>query len=417
MTIILFAAACKGPEHDPGWAGALGTSGADEALTSPEWDVPNETGDTGGEPESLLLPTGICIQLPESGKFGYRHQCEGQVEFSFAGMEVSGGEHIYFGPGVSNPGLWLAHDNYGLPLVAACCGAYDYADPTPEQEQPYAVNCLADGVQQVCALVPDLIRREAAKLSDTNEQAIANSYADQIEDNQPECWTGLSGTYDPESWNSITNTSWHIGEGIWGYTITLELLEVTDWTADGDVTWETCEGFFDNDPAVVPTAPFVVPGTIAMSQATLATGSTMEGTGPYSSGATVYPSAGSFTLVQEATTGAVLVTGLELQSGPFAVVAGTDTLVIDRSSLVLRNVLEPTIVAGDYVVSAGDATFTVTATFDGGSRIVPFTNADRIHFRATSTGWEIDPFELVYDEDGVGTWSLDFDGLTFILPT
>lgn len=142
----------------------------------------------------------------------------------------------------------------------------------------------------------------------------------------------------------------------------------------------------------------------------------MQGTGPYSSGATLSPSAGSFTLVQEATTAAVLVTGLELGLGPTMVVAGNDPLVLDRSSLVLQNVLEPSTVAGDYVVSAGAATFTVTATFEGGSRIVPFINADRIHFRATSTGWELDPFELVHDEPGIGTWSLDFDGLIFNLP-
>ena len=57
---------------------------------------------------------------------------------------------------------------------------------------------------------------------------------------------------------------------------------------------------------------------------------------------------------------------------------------------------------------------TVTVKVEGESRIVDFTNADPIVFRQTRVGnWEFDPFDLTYDEPGIGTWTLSFDGLLF----
>lgn len=412
------ATACAGPEDDPTWENVpLETgNGADEALTSPDWDLPDGTGDTGGEPEPVLVPTGKCIQIPEEGKYGYWHQCLGHIELSFDVMGEQFDASFTFGPGASNPGYWSELDSYEMPLVAACCGPFDYVNPTSEEKKPYAINCLADGVQQVCVALPDIIRREATSLGPAAKD-IVNNFADDLETEteQRACWDALFLS-DPNAWNIISNTSWSPKNNA---TITLDTIEVNDWTEEGDVTWETCEGFFDNDPAVVPTVPFTVPGTVAMSQGTLAPGSTMTGSGPLTNG-TLYPSAGSFTLVQDAITSAVLVTGLRVEAYSDTISGDGESLVIDEASLVLQNVLEPTkVVFGAgvvYVVAAGGARFTATAAFEGSSRIVSFTNVDPIIFRAISTGWEIDPFELSYSEPGYGTWSLDFDGLTFNLP-
>ncbi len=413
----IFVAACSGPEDDPSWTGALETDGgADEALTAPDWDHPQETADT-EDADPLLLPAGYCIQIPEAPIYGYRHQCSGHIQISFKIDDNALDANITFGPGATNPDLWVDPDGYELPLVAACCGAYDYDAPTSEEKKPYAINCLADGVQQVCGSLPHIIRREAATKGPAT-QAVTLGLADSLEETpvQADCWASLWGDLDPEvdPWNQISDTSWSPKDNA---TITLNALEVTDWTEEGDVTWQTCEGWFDNDAAVVPTAPLTVPGTVAMRQGILASGSSAAGTGPLSSSATLYPTSGSFTLAQDLSSGTVLVTALSLAAGSTTIVSGGDAMVLERSSMVLRKVLEPSISAGDYVVPAGSAMFTVMTTYEGGSRIIPFTNTDAIYFRSTSTGWEIDPFEIVYAEPGVGTWSLDFDGLTFYLPT
>src|SRR5690606_38223027 len=156
-----------------------------------------------------------------------RHQCAGQLELSFDIQDETGEANFVFGPDASNPSLWLEPDSYDLPLVAACCGAFDYDSPTSEQKTPYAINCLADGVQQVCTALPHLLRREAAKLDPISEEIVKN-FADDIEDEAPECWDALWGAFDPEgTWNMVTDTSWSPKSGA---TITLNWLEVTDWT-------------------------------------------------------------------------------------------------------------------------------------------------------------------------------------------
>lgn len=417
VVLAFLMAACSGQEAEQSWTTVFDSDGGvEEAFTSPEWDFPNET-DTEGEPEPLLLPAGKCLQIPDEPKYGYWHQCSGHIELIFKVDDETSNANLTFGPGATNPDLWVDPDSYDLPLVAACCGAFDYETPTSEDKKPYAINCLADGVQQVCAALPHIIRREAATKGPITKAVLINLAKDLEEPSaQLDCWAALFGNLDPsvDPWNLIADTSWSPKTNA---TITLDGLEVTDWTTEGDVTWQTCESWFDNDAAVVPTAPFTLPGTISMSQGTLAPGSSAAGTGPLSASVTLYPSAGSFTLVQNASSGQVLVSALTMTADPTTVVFGSDSMVLERSSVVLRQVLEPRLVAGDYVVPAGSAMFTVTTAYEGGSRIVPFTNIDEIYFRATSTGWEIDAFEIVYHEPGVGTWSLDFDELMFNLPT
>jgi hypothetical protein len=112
--------------------------------------------------------------------------------------------------------------------------------------------------------------------------------------------------------------------------------------------------------------------------------------------------------------GSFLVTGLLLVAESVEVdVFGVEGQ-LERALMVLANVLETQFEGGEYTVDVGGANFVVTVTFEGGSRTVMFTNIDPITFRATDAGgWEIDPFDLLYTEDGIGNWVLRFDGLLF----
>ena len=197
-------------------------------------------------------------------------------------------------------------------------------------------------------------------------------------------------------------------------SITIDEAAVYDWTVEGEVTWNTCTGMFENDPAVVPTAPYQVPGIIAMTQTSLAPGTTMTGSGPGMSKATIIPSSKSSLTVAYLADGSLRVTGLVLEAEAVAVnVFGVDA-TLERSSMTLGNVLEPRAAGGEYVVDTGHASFVVTATFEGDSRTVTFTNDEPIAFRATlNGGWEFDPFDLSYTEQGIGCWVLSFDGLLF----
>src|SRR5688500_557681 len=129
--------ACK-PDEDPPMGETEGTG-----ITIPNVDF---AGETGGEEQSL--PTGECIQKPRDGLHGYWHQCEGWLEASFEvkynNKSYGGTDILTFGPGQTNPDYWTDPDSYELPLVAACCGPFDYENPTTQEKVPYVNNCLYD---------------------------------------------------------------------------------------------------------------------------------------------------------------------------------------------------------------------------------------------------------------------------------
>jgi hypothetical protein len=406
-TVIIAVAicACKNDPDPP----IFETS--DDGITSPDIDLPS--GETGEEPDSVALPTGSCVQIPEPPWYAYVHQCEGNVQLSYQAKSQSGAYSFSFGPGAQNPSLWADPDSYDLPLVAACCGPFDYENPTFEQKLPYLNSCLLDTVQQTCHAIPHLLRRAAEKAETLVEKLALKSAANDLESREDECvhdlWAG--GTTEDEPTRLLDRT-WTPKHSV---TITMVEAEVYDWTLEGEVDWNTCSGMFDNDPAVVPTAPFQVPGIIAMTQSSLAPGTTMSGSGPGGSKATIIPSSQSSSLtIAHLPDGSLRVVGLLLEAESVVVNVFGVEAQLERSSMVLGNVLEPSFAGGEYIVDVDSASFVVTATFEGDSRTVTFTNLDPITFRATTAGaWEFDPFDLSYTEQGIGRWVLSFDGLLF----
>ncbi len=152
-----------------------------------------------------------------------------------------------------------------------------------------------------------------------------------------------------------------------------------------------------------------------MTKAKLGPGTTVIGSGPAGVSGTLIPAPTHSALtIAEMLDGTIRVTGLQLQAGPATVGTSDLRLVLERSSLGLQQVLVPDSAGGEHLVDVGAAKFVVTTTFEGGSRAVTFTNVDPIVFRqVASGGWEFDPFDLSYDEPGIGTWALSFDGMLF----
>lgn len=407
--LLLVASACTKPvDYDPG---TIVETGGDDGIVFPDVDLPS--GETEGEPDPVLVPPGECLSFPKAYAYGYVHQCEGTIQLKFTAQNDSGEDAFTFGPGASNPTYWIEPDSYDLPLVAACCGPFDYDNPTFEQKAPYLNNCLFDAAQQVCRAIPHFLRRQAEMADDLITEALINAAANDAEKKHDECLTKLwNGGPAEENPTRLIGTSWSPRSDV---TITLVDAEVYDWTEAGEVEWNTCAGFYDNDTAVIPTAPFQVPGSIAMTQANLAPGTTMSGTGPGGVTAIVLPSTinSSLTLAHMGD-GTLRVSGLRLEAGPSAVSFNGDDFMLERSSVLLGEVMAPRVAGGEYTMDIGDAHFVVTAVFEGDSRIVNFSNTDPIVFRRTRLGdWEFDPFDLSYDEPGIGTWTLSFDGLLF----
>lgn len=189
--LALHVAGCKAPEDGifTPEAGDMGDTG----IFMPAVDLPAE-----GEPD-VPLPTGLCIQEPEPGLFGYWHQCFGELQVDFVAThddkQHTGGDLLRFGPGRSNPKYWTDPDSYDLPLVAACCGPYDYQNPTTEQKIPYINNCLFDAVQQLCIGMPHFLRKQAEQ-TDLGDGKLALEWlAGKIESNTSDC-VGASGKAD-----------------------------------------------------------------------------------------------------------------------------------------------------------------------------------------------------------------------------
>jgi hypothetical protein len=405
---VVAISACK--SNDPG-PGPIFETG-DDGITAPDVDLPS--GETGEEPGPVALPTGECVQYPKPEKYyGFVHQCEGRAKLSYQAKSESGSYSFTFGPGAKNPSLWVRPDSYALPLVAACCGRFNYENPTFEQKLPYLNNCLIDTVQQTCHGIPHLLRRAAEQADSLAKKLALKAFAKQVESREDECVTELwAGGATEDYPNRLLERTWTPKKGV---SITLVDAEVTDWTVEGEVDWNTCTSMYDNDPAVVPSAPYQVPGVVAMTQTSLAPGTAMSGSGPGGSHATIHPSSHDSSLtVAYLPDGTLLVTGLLLEAESVAVTVFGVEGQLDHSSMVLGNVLEPRLIGGEYTVDTDSASFVVTATFEGGSRTVMFTNVDPITFRETMAGaWEFDPFDLAYAEPGLGTWVLSFEWLRF----
>lgn len=189
-----------------------------------------------------------------------------------------------------------------------------------------------------------------------------------------------------------------------------------DWTEVGDVPELTqCSGFYDNDTAVIPTAPFSVPGVVGGTNSILAEAGSATAYGPWlSMGAFEIVADRSRLSVGHDPSGALVVSGLTLEAAPSVVSVAGERGWIEHARLTLARPLYPSFVGGEHVVAANDALFIAAIGLAGESRVVRMYNVDPLVLRERSGVWEVDPVELGYDEVDVGQWSLSIDGLEFV---
>lgn len=300
--------------------------------------------------------------------------------------------------------------------MAACCGPFDYINPSTEEKIPYVNNCLFDSVQQLCHGLPYFIRKRAMMSDKIWEKEALNSIANTIENKAGECLDSLWGTGSPgpdgSQVNELAGTTW---SPIQDLTFTLDLVTVDDWTQEGEVTWTECGGIYDNDDAIIPTAPFTVPGSIRATTLPLRTRATMTGSAPglIASSIEVNVAESSLTIAIDDST-ATLVTGLRLESAASVIQTDAGELTLTRASLTLRDVMAPMVKNGFYLVPSGRAQFVAAVAFEGDTRIVDVTNRGPIILRQVEEmTWSLESFEVAYIEPGFGRWSLSFDGMTF----
>jgi hypothetical protein len=121
------------------------------------------------------------------------------------------------------------------------------------------------------------LRRQAEHTNDVVKRIALNSLADDVEGKAGECLLALwrDGASE-DAPNRLIGTTWAPKQNV---TFTLIEAEITDWTEAGEVEWNTCFSMFENDPAVIPTAPFEVPGTVAVTNASLLANASATATG------------------------------------------------------------------------------------------------------------------------------------------
>jgi hypothetical protein len=400
---ILLTCSCKPAGND---IDKVGETEGVAGLVVPEVDLPED------EAQSVLLASGQCIQFEAPQVFGYVHQCEGSIRLGFEADGQTGEDAFDFGPGETNPLYWIEPDDYDLPLVAACCGPFDYDNPTTEEKIYYANNCLFDAVQQTCHGLPYLLRRQAEQTDNLLRKAALNALATDIENSETECMLELFGAGpSPDTPNRLFDTTWSPKENV---TFTLIEAEILDWTEEGEVDWRNCASMFENDPAVIPTAPFEVPGTVAVTNATLLASDGAVGSGPggLTASFAIATSPSMLTLARGRES-ALHVTNFLLVADS-ASRSSDDELSVEHASLVLRNVATARVMRGEWVVDAGSAHFVATVTFQGDSRTVDMTNTSAMVLRRAPTGnWEVQPFELGYDDPRSGSWTVRLGTSTF----
>jgi hypothetical protein len=402
---IVVVCSCKPKGDEHGIPGATETGG-DDGIMIPDVDLPDD------ESEEVLLPPGECLQDPYMNAYGYVHQCEGLIRLGFDAKSNIGEDEFEFGPGETNPLYWIDPDSYELPLVAACCGPFDYNNPTTEQKIPYVNNCLLDSVQQICHGIPYLLRRQAEHTQDALKKLALNTLANDLEGKAGECLNDLWGNGPSEDIpNRLLSTTWAPKPDV---TFTLIEAEITDWTQAGEVAWNACRSMYENDPAVIPTAPFEVPGTVAATNASLMASDMATGTGPGGLSANFVPATTHSTLtLAYGPDGELHVSGFRLVVDT-SIGTSDAQLTLTHAALTLRNVAVTHAIDGQYRVEAGNAHFVATLAFDGDSRIVDMSNTSPMVLRETLAGdWELQPFELGYSDLGSGDWTLSLGLMSF----
>lgn len=425
-TLVVSGVACQPPIDDDPFADEGGESEVGDGVFLVEVDLP--AGETDGE-EPALIPTGHCLTVAQDPLFGYTHQCEGELGVSWVGVGVvvgkeypfSGHTGFGFGPGQANPDWWIEPDDYDNPLVAACCGIFDYDNPTTEEKLPYVNNCIFDSVQQLCLGLPRFIDRLAEQIPEAEENRSAKQKAlgdisDYIDGHTSDCiWAfwepppGPLGSGVNELGGTEYSFCWTNNDCV---TFALDNSTIYDWTTAHDIPepvpmWDVCHSWDDNNTSVVPTANIEVPGYSFSETGLALPGALVLLSSPFGFETLVLDEAASRVASRLDAAGSIVVSQLTLSA--------VETDGVRTPMVTLDTPMRPQLGPLGWVVPAGEASFTATVAFDGGSRIVAMSNTGDMVFRQTSIGWEFELFQLNYVDRSGHQWLLDVSDLKFDL--
>ncbi len=351
------------------------------------------------------LPSGYCVTSEDPPYQGIRHQCGGTIDLSITGeaWDTPVDQAIYLNFGPETPG-----DSYEHPLVAACCGEYDY-EQLASSQPAYWENCLYDAIQQSCSAVPYYVWDMAEAAAAANKLVLADQLTKLGNDlssgeRQYECINAFWVEGPVDFFNVITDRHWNPAYDVW---INLDFLEILDVSLPEDPSeWLTCKSIFENDDTVIPDIhPGPVWSTLGLKSGSL----DLSGDAIL---ATLVPDESSELLIGRDSSGVALLGALQLHGGPTRV----EGVEIERWGIrSLRSVAMVDGGDGSVSIPAGALSLVAAVVVDGDTLSMPATNHRPMVLRENPDGWAIDGFSVVYTQDNGDAWTLDSSTLVFDL--
>lgn len=254
--LLVFASGCAKPYEPPADEGSTDcVPVAGEVCQEDDDEVGDEAGDSTTDGVELLEP-GSCIINDTPGVLGYRHQCEGSVDYTveFDITFLTGDTNCdevqnLAGPPLCSESHTFGGEDYGEALVAACCGPYD---DDPARDAVYLEYCELDLANQLCHTLVDRLTYHKNNNHfagfETQAQSIINYVSSEIgactlsfiENDVDDSPAHLDSHYtlpDNEAWPVFRN-----------FTITVDIGDITGFHLPTDeADWLECQGMQGND--------------------------------------------------------------------------------------------------------------------------------------------------------------------------
>ncbi len=452
LTSACLAAACVKPyepladDDGPGCIDDLGECPPDGGQDEAGDATGEETGgsdSTGGDGSPDPLGSGDCVGNFNPNVLGYRHQCEGSVDFS---LEFD----IPFILGSKNcidmqdkiPDNQLCTESHGFGTepyeqanVVSCCGPWD---GDPEHEEPYIRFCEADLADQLCHTLVARLEHHLDWNHFAGFEVEAQNIINAISANLPGCTAKfLANDSDPsparlDSFFKLGNDAAKWPSFV-DFTIDVEIGEITGFSSPEDPQeWLTCTGLQGNDGEIFPKPEGLVSGTpyatllASPTQASLA-GPLILGT-PVSAEANFHsvatgcsdPWCSRATFVVDVTAGEGAIDVLDLYAESNVTLRnqlGSYELAevrIELDDVALGHFDEQT----TLVIGAGEASFWIVGRdAHDPTSIQRFLAASATDIVATrrigSTAWYLEPFVIEYVHFDGDVWTVGIPASTW----
>ncbi len=450
LTLASFGVAtgCIKPYDPPAEEGStdciddLGYCGEDEVGSTDAEEgtsVGDSTDETGGP---VALEPGECVGNYDPDVVGYRHQCEGSVDFS---LEFD----IPLFPGAENcidmqnkiPDHQLCTEShtfgsepYEQAQVANCCGPWD---GNLANEDLYLTLCEADLANQLCFTLIDRLKYHLSNNHFPGFESQAQSIINSISTDIGDC-TKQFRTNDVDASPSRLDSKFELGNSaMWpafvDFTITVKIGEITSFSIpEQPEEWLECNGIQGNDGDTFPKPQGFFGGTpydtllaspmTASLEGPLVLGAPVSGQAVIESLATKCsdPWCSSASFVVDASTGEWAIETMELFT------ASNITLTSDLGGYELADVrftladIAPGTLedASTHVVSAGEASFWIVgrAADDPTSveRFLATNSTDIVATRRPRTNvWYLSEFEIEYIHFSGGAWTITVPASTW----